>query len=286
MQRKTIKILDIDIDIINKQTAIERFAHLVEQNSHALVTTPNTEFIIKAQSDPEFKNTLNDISVLNIPDSTGVLWAAWFSSLKFPQNPISILPIILIWFGSLILLPFCPKFYKKPITERVPGSEFIWPIAQLAAEKNYKIFLLGGAPEVAKKTASIMQAKVPNLQIAGTSDKNPNQSEEILAQINKSNADIVIVAFGAPKQEKWLKEYLPKTSCKVGIGLGGTFDFIAGTRKRAPKLFCKLGLEWLYRLIQEPTRLKRQLAIPKLMYLVLIEKIKVNLKKTNNTQRH
>lgn len=278
MNRQTIKILDIKIDVVNRQTAIDQFAKIIEENKHALVTTTNTEFIIAAQADADFKNILNNTSSLNMPDSTGVLWAAWFLSLKFPQNPVSILPIILAWLGSLILLPFYPKFYRKPLTERVPGSEFIWQITKFAAQNNYSIYLLGAAPGVANIAAKKIQTQFPNLRIVGISDKSPRESDEIVTSINKSNADIIIVAFGAPKQEKWLKEYLPQTCCKIGIGLGGTFDFIAGTRKRAPEFFRKFGLEWLFRLIQEPKRIKRQLAIPKLMYLVLLEKIKFNLK--------
>jgi N-acetylglucosaminyldiphosphoundecaprenol N-acetyl-beta-D-mannosaminyltransferase len=215
---------------------------------------------------------------LNIPDGVGVLWAAWFSSLKFSKNYASIIPIFLTWLGSILLIPFYPRLFREPLPERIPGSDFIWPIVRLAAEKKYRVFLLGGAPTIAERVALKLQTVIPDLRIAGVHSGGPKESEEIVECINKSRADIVIVAFGAPKQEKWLHKYLPKTYCKIGIGLGGTFDFIAGTRKRAPIFFQKTGLEWLYRLIQEPKRIKRQLAIPILMGKVLAEKIKHNLK--------
>jgi N-acetylglucosaminyldiphosphoundecaprenol N-acetyl-beta-D-mannosaminyltransferase len=273
--RTTYQILNIKIDDITYREAKARLGELMSQKNQSLITTPNAEFIVAAQKDENFKRILNRESELNLPDGYGVLWAAKFLSIKLPKKIILRIPIaVLLWLFSLLLLPVFVKVKKAPLKERISGSDFIWEIAKFAVKNNHKLFLLGGAPTVAERTALKLQTDVYGLRIGGVHSGKAEDFAEIQKTINKSRSDILMVAFGAPKQEKWLSQHMKKTCCKIGIGLGGTFDYVAGTQQRAPKWMQNLGLEWLHRLIQEPTRIKRQLSIPKLAWLVLLEKLK------------
>lgn len=275
MKRDTRLILGIKVDNVTRPEAKEYLAALMEKKSSSLITTPNAEYIINAQRDEIFKKILNEESSLNLADSTGILWAAKFLDLKLPKEKWLGVPLALIlWLLSFIFLFLFIRVKKSPLPERISGSDFIWDIANFAAENKYKLFLLGGAATVAERTALKLQTDIYGLRVGGVHSGMAENFDEISEAINRSRSDILLVAFGSPKQEKWLSQHLKKTCCKIGIGLGGTFDFIAGKQQRAPKWVSNLGFEWLFRLIQEPHRIKRQMAIPKLMWLVLVEKIK------------
>lgn len=273
-----ITILGVKIDQLNRQQAANRLAFFSNLKNPQLIITVNPEIIIAAQKDEYLKDIINNSS-LSTADGIGILWAARFKTLKVPQV-ILLKPIVVFlqWLGTIILIPVAPGYFRQPITERLSGSNFIWDIADFAARHKLKIFLLGGAPTVAERCALKLQTDINDLRIAGVHSGRAEEARETIEAINKSKADILLVAFGAPKQEKWLQENLTKTHCKIGVGLGGTFDFIAGVRKRAPAWLQKIGLEWLFRLIQEPSRIKRQLAIPKFMIMVLIDKLQHTVK--------
>jgi N-acetylglucosaminyldiphosphoundecaprenol N-acetyl-beta-D-mannosaminyltransferase len=269
MLRKTVDVLGVKIDAITKEEILERLSVLMEQKNKSILATVNSEFIIKTKEDLEFRKILNDESKINLADGIGVLWSAKFLQSK-KINPMF---TIFKWFGYILLIPFFPKYFRQPIPERISGADFIWDIARFAAKNKYKIFLAGGAPTIAERTALILQTEIPELRIAGIHSGKASDVIEIVTAINKSHADILILAYGAPKQEKWLSENLKKTNCRLGIGLGGTFDFVAGERLRAPKFIQDIGLEWFFRLIQEPSRFGRQLSIPKIMWLSLLKKL-------------
>lgn len=270
---KKVDVLKIKINAVRLDQAKTILLDLLKSNKKGLVCTPNTEFIIASRKDKEFRKILNS-AALNLPDGFGLLWAAKFNSLNSPSIPIAREIIIFLqWIATIIMIPFFPSFFRHPIPQRISGSDFIWTIAELAKENHYRIFLLGGAPTVAERAALKLQTDIYGLKIAGVSSQDPSESAEIIQAVNKAKTDILLVGFGAPKQEKWLNENLEKTCAKVGMGIGGTYDFIAGIKKRAPAWMRSLGLEWLYRLIKEPTRLGRQMALPKLLIIILINKL-------------
>jgi len=272
---KRVRILNVNIDAATRQEASEHLEKLFEAKVPAIICTPNTEIVIKAQDDPELLEILNIVSKLNIPDGIGIVWAARFLSLKAPSTPyLRQVIICLQWILTVIGLPLFPHLFRAPIPERIPGSEFIWDVVNFAKEHKHKVFLLGGGPTVAERCALELQTKLPELRVAGVYSGSPAETAKIIEIVRKSKADILLLAFGAPKQEKWLSANLAKTGCRIGIGLGGTFDFIAGVRKRAPRWVQRIGFEWLYRLAQEPKRLVRQLAIPMFMFKVLGAKMK------------
>jgi N-acetylglucosaminyldiphosphoundecaprenol N-acetyl-beta-D-mannosaminyltransferase len=161
----------------------------------------------------------------------------------------------------------------SPLPERVPGSELVYNLAELAAQEGWRLFLLGAGPGVAEEAATIFQSRYPELRIAGTYAGSPNLTENdaIVRRINNSRADMLFVAYGAPNQDKWIarnRESLP--TIKLALGIGGSLDFVTGQAQRAPHWIQDLGLEWLHRLILEPWRWRRMLALPRFALKVLL----------------
>lgn len=217
------KILDVKVDNLNFAevwTKIRQF--LSRQKLHQIVTV-NPEFIVAAQKDKEFRQILNGAD-LCVPDGAGLRLAAWLTGQK--------------------------------IGERITGMDLTWELAKLAAENGYSIYFLGAKPGVAALAAKRIKLIYPNLKIAGSYCGSPHE-EGIVGKINDANPDILLVAFGAPKQEKFIFAYKNELKVKVAVGVGGTFDYISGNVKRAPRWMRSLGLEWLYRLFRQPSRLGR-----------------------------
>lgn len=206
-----------------------------ERGEKHYLVTPNPEFIVTAQKDPVFKKILNDAD-LSIPDGIGL------------------------------------KLSGK-IKNNVAGTELMERLIELSAEKSFVVGFLGGGEGVAKKTAECLLGKYPNLKISyassgGLISKDGNPQDVVSSKIPPT--DILFVAFGHPKQEKWIAENLPKIPVKVAMGVGGAFDYLSGKLPRAPRWIRNLRLEWLFRLIIQPQRIKRQLKL--LQYLWLLTK--------------
>ncbi len=269
-----INVLGVKINITRHRQINETLSMLMDKKQPSLIFTPNTEIIMRAQTDDELREILNSGDSFNLADGVGVLWAARYLSLKSPRGFLSYPAKIFQWTLTLLSVPVYPKYIRRPIPERLSGSDFIWDIADFAAKQRYKIFLLGGAPTVAERCALELQTKIPGLRIGGVFSGHYSEVGKAIEAIRKSRSEIILVAFGAPKQEKWLANNLTKTGCKVGAGLGGTFDYLAGVKKRAPKFIRIIGCEWLFRLICEPKRMARQLALPKFALLVLVNRIR------------
>ncbi len=217
-------------------TAVRQF--MAAPRLHQICTT-NPEFVMAAQRDPLFRQILWAAD-LCIPDGVGLLLAARWLGQKLP--------------------------------ERVPGSELIYHLAELCAREGWRPFLLGAAEGVAAETARILQAQYPALHIAGTYSGSPSfeENEAIVQMIHESGADVLLVAYGAPKQDKWIyrnRHKLPKV--RVAMGVGGSFDFVTGKAIRAPRWVQNLGLEWLHRLLHEPWRWRRMLALPRFVLSIL-----------------
>ncbi|MBQ9745444.1 MAG: WecB/TagA/CpsF family glycosyltransferase [Clostridia bacterium] len=172
-----------------------------------------------------------------------------------------------------------------PLKEKVAGVEFGMECARLAAEKGKSLFLLGGKDGVAKAAAYELKRRFPTLRIAGTRngyfDRTGKENADVIAEINESGADILFVCLGAPAQEKWIYENRASIKTPGLIAcLGGSLDIYSGTSKRAPQFFIKMRVEWLYRLLREPTRIGRMMNLPK--FMISVCKYKRNLKKTRN----
>lgn len=238
---KSVKIFGVRFDNVDAEEANKQFIALMGGDKLGMIYTPNTEIIMKAQDDPEFKAILNEGDLV-IPDGIGVVLAS--------------------------------KIHHLGLTERVPGIELMTMMLEYCNRTGKSIYLFGGQPKVAELAAIKIKETYPNLKIAGTRDGffESNQELHILDEINEKKPDILFVALGAPKQEKWINKYKKTINAKVAMGVGGALDVWAGTVKRAPVFFQKTGLEWFYRLLKQPTRIMRMMSLPKFMIKVILTK--------------
>lgn len=274
MENNSLKILDVKIDQLNRKEARQRVIEIGESCCPGIIFTPNPEMVMKAQNDHDLRQIINQKNTLNIADGTGILWAGRFLTLNTPgQGFLRYLFSLCQCFLTLMLLPFYPRYFYKPVPERITGADFIWDLAEICAKKKWRLYLLGGGPTVAERCALTLQTKIPELRVAGVNSADPEDAKDSCEIIKRSKADVVAVAYGIPKQEKWLAENLNETGAKIGIGVGGTFDYLAGFRPRSPLWVQRLGFEWLYRLIVEPRRWRRQLALPKFIWAVFKAKV-------------
>lgn len=236
--RKTTNILGVPIDIVTNKSAFEKFRSLLKEEKCSVIFTPNSEIVMAASKDEGLKKVLKE-SDLCIPDGIGLIYAS--------------------------------KIHNLGLTERVTGVDFMYKILSYCNDYDKSIYILGGKPGVAEMACKNIHKKFPNVKIKGFADGYFKKEEErkIIERINGLKPDILFVGLGAPKQEIWIHQYKDKLNVKVAMGVGGSIDIWAGTAKRAPEIFQKLGLEWFYRLIKEPWRYKRMMVLPKFMIKVL-----------------
>ncbi len=240
-ERKTIDILGITIDDVTLQQSVERFKEIIEredgQDGLSLIVTPNPEIILAAQKDERIVRTLNG-AALAIPDGVSIVKAS--------------------------------AMLGTPVKERVTGIDFTFEALRYLASAGRSAYFLGAKPGIAEAAAKNVCEKIPRLVVAGTHDGyfKPEEEAGIVADINASGADFLCLALGSPKQEFFADDHRGELKVKAAIGVGGSFDVWSGTLKRAPGIFRKLGVEWLYRLMQEPSRLGRMSKIPQFFALV------------------
>ncbi len=243
MRVKRIKILNIPVNEINIESALEWIDSAVASPGNKRIVAVNPEKVMEARKDPKLLNFLEESDLL-IPDGIGVVMAARLLGL-----------------ASM---------------ERVAGSDLMPAICDQAAKKGYSVFIYGSKPEVNEKSVAILKSRYPGLIVAGASHGYVMEDEmdHLVHRINNSGAQILFVALGSPGQEKWIEQYGPKLSVRVSQGIGGTLDTIAGNVRRAPRSFQRLNLEWFYRLIDDPWRVRRQVVLPLFLMLVILEKLK------------
>jgi len=233
----SVSILGVRVDDVTYAETLDLVAAYVAARAPRQVATVNPEFIVAAQSDAVFRDILNR-AALNLPDGVGVLWAA--------------------------------RRLGQPLRERVAGVDVTERIAQRASREGWRIFLLGAAEGVAQRVAEAWRARYPGIDLVGAYAGSPRAEEEeaIVGRIRMAQPDVLFVAYGAPAQDKWIARNLQRLGVPVCIGVGGAFDFIAGVTRRAPRLMQRLGLEWLHRLIRQPWRWRRMLALPRFAWQV------------------
>jgi N-acetylglucosaminyldiphosphoundecaprenol N-acetyl-beta-D-mannosaminyltransferase len=231
----------VRVDDVTVAEMLSTVARFVEEGGVHQVSTVNVEYLMTARRDPEFARVLCQSS-LNVPDSVGVLWAA-------------------SWLGH-------------PLHERVTGSDGIYDLARLCAQHGFRLFLLGAAPGVAQRVAEILVARYHGLTVCGAlgGSPAPDQENGIVSAIRQAEADVLLVAYPHVPQEKWIARNQARTGASVAMGVGGAFDFVAGVQKRAPRWMQRMGLEWLYRLLCQPWRWRRMLALPQAAWLVFWER--------------
>lgn len=240
---KDTTILGVRVDDVTYAEVCERVAAWVAQDGPHQIATVNPEFIMLARRDPIFYKTLQQ-TALNVPDGIGVLYAA--------------------------------RQLGQPLRQRVAGIDLMQCLCERAAQQGWRVFLLGAGLGVAELAAAKLGQQYPGLIVVGThaGSPRPEDRDEIIARVQQTQPQLLFVAYGAPAQDNWLAENLGKiatTHAVVGMGVGGSFDFIVGTQQRAPKWVQRVGFEWLDRLLRDPKRWRRQLALPKFAALVMLE---------------
>jgi N-acetylglucosaminyldiphosphoundecaprenol N-acetyl-beta-D-mannosaminyltransferase len=235
-----VTILGVPIHSVSMVQTMALVHQFMARPSCNQIATVNPEFVMRAQQDPGFMTVLQNAD-LCIADGIGLLYASR-------------------WLGT-------------PLPERVPGSELVYRLAEEAAQHGWRLFLLGAAPGVAEEAAAVFQARYPELIIAGTYAGSPDlaENDRIVDMIEASYADLLFVAYGAPKQDKWIaRNRTALSGVRLAIGVGGSLDFVAGRAQRAPAWVQNIGLEWLHRLVKEPWRWRRMLALPRFATRVLL----------------
>ena len=236
-KRKFANILGIHVDRISMPEALATLELFIRQQKPHIIATANAEMVMLAQNDPELHAILNAADLV-LADGAGVVWAA--------------------------------KKMGTEVPERVAGYDLTQKLLERAAIAGYRVFWLGASQGVAEAAAAKAESKWPGLISAGIRDGYFSSDDASVAQtINASRPDILLCALGVPKQEKWLARNVGALNVPVAIGVGGTFDVMAGKVTRAPLWMQQSGLEWLYRLICQPSRFMRMLALPRFVARVL-----------------
>ncbi|HEU5480639.1 MAG TPA: WecB/TagA/CpsF family glycosyltransferase [Candidatus Tumulicola sp.] len=243
---ESVEILGCRLDAIGADEATSQILDYARRNAGAQVVTLGTEMVVAAQKDERFRAIVN-ASALSLCDTVGLLTVA--------------------------------RRRGAALKDRVTGVELTERLCAAAAEASQNggdaipVYFLGGASGVAADAAAILEVRFPGLDVAGVRDGyfREEESAEVAAAIKRSGAKLLFVGMGSPRQEVWLAQHLRETGCGAGIGIGGTLDVLGGRVERAPYAFQRMGLEWLYRLAQEPHRFRRQLALPHFVWLVTLE---------------
>jgi N-acetylglucosaminyldiphosphoundecaprenol N-acetyl-beta-D-mannosaminyltransferase len=222
-----VRVGKLPIDVVDFAGALDAIDRLISAKNGGTVFTPNVDHVVMAEHDERFR-TAYAAAALSLVDGTPVLWAA--------------------------------RLLRTPLPEKISGSDLVMPLLRRAAERGHRVYFLGGAPGVADLAKSKLEAELPGIQIVGTDasriDVNAlGEADEVAERIRLAKPDLVLVALGAPKQEIWSYTRAERLKPAVLIGVGASLDFVAGIQKRAPRWMSKAGLEWLYRLAQEPRRL-------------------------------
>ena len=238
LERDRVDVLGVGVDVVTFRQALERVETFIRRASPpSLVATANAEMVMIAQQDAELFQILNS-AALTLADGAGVVWAA--------------------------------RHLGPGVPERVAGYDLTQDLLRLSAEKGYRVYWLGASPGVAAAAAARAAAANPGLITVGIHDGyfQPADDAGIIDLVKTARPDILLCALGVPKQEKWLSKYREVLQVPVTIGVGGTFDVMAGNVKRAPLWMQRSGLEWSYRLLRQPSRLFRMMALPRFVLKV------------------
>jgi len=233
LARRKIRLFDLDIDDLTALSLLDRIAESVRSRDRCWIVTLNVHSLCLADRNPDFRTVLRQA---DITTADGV-------------------PIV--WISRLI---------GRPLAGRVTGSDLLLPLAERAAAESWRLFFCGGEPGVAERVTEFLRARSPGLKVAGCAspffadanalvDRSANAT--LLAAIRRAAPDVLLVAFGQPKQERWIHAHLSsgELGVPVAIGVGGSFDFLAGRQHRAPRWMRRGGLEWVYRMLTQPARL-------------------------------
>ncbi|QQE74190.1 WecB/TagA/CpsF family glycosyltransferase [Brevibacillus composti] len=240
MTKQVANILGVSFATRGFAETVTYLAERIRDGKQTHVVTANPEIVMLAREHQGFRAVLDQAYV--VPDGIGIVYAA--------------------------------KWTGQPITERVTGVELLEALMAAADKENWNVYLLGASPEVNRRAAEKLSQRYPGARLVGYRDGYFQQDEEqaIVQEIAEARPHLLFVALGAPRQDEWIAAHRDQLQATLAMGVGGSLDVIAGKVKRAPILWQRLHLEWLYRLLSQPSRWRRQLAIPLFVWTVLKEK--------------
>ncbi len=271
MTAEPVDVLGVRFHDLTRREAAAEIARLAGEDAKTYVVKPYSEFLPRACRDERVRDILNG-AAMRLPDGAGVLWAANYLSL-----PGGRLRALLQFPPSLASLVLRPSVLRRPLREAMAGVDFTWEMLGTLAESGRSVYLLGGTAEESAGAAQAIRERLPSLTIAGARDgyfRGPD-AEAVIEAINAASPDVLLVAMGFPRQEKWIAGNLPRLNVRVAVAEGGSLAFISGSAQRAPHWMRRSGLEWLFRLLRQPSRLRRQLALPVFVWLVLRQRLGV-----------
>jgi N-acetylglucosaminyldiphosphoundecaprenol N-acetyl-beta-D-mannosaminyltransferase len=277
---KRVDILGLEVDALTIDQAIDQIVRLTEQPGAHYVTKPYVEFVERAYHQPTLRRVLNG-AALSLPDGVALQWAAAYSASRK-----GVWPLIASLFGIMTR----PHSITTVLPERFAGVDTTWRLLERCERENLRVFLIG-SPEggAVDQTAAAIQRRLPGIMIvgtaAGTVDGRRGEAlyqalidggadlAELTAVISESRADVILTGIGFPQQDTLNSILAGRLSHGVLIGEGGSFDYASfgGRRRRAPRLVRSIGLEWLWRLVLQPGRWRRQLAVPRFIWHVYRE---------------
>ncbi|HEY8656155.1 MAG TPA: WecB/TagA/CpsF family glycosyltransferase [Candidatus Limnocylindria bacterium] len=239
--RPRVDILGVEFDRVALLGATEEILQRLDAGRRTFVITANPEFVMLCRRDPEIAAIAAGADLV-IPDGTGALLAS--------------------------------RLLGDPLPGRAPGRLLVERIAAVGRERDLSLYLLGAAPGIAERAAAALVARHPGLRIAGTHDGDA-ESDEAVAAVAAARPNLLFVAFGMPKQERWIARHLAALpTVKLAVGVGGSLDYLAGSAKPPPALIHAVGLEWLWRLVRDPKRWRRQRVLPVFVVLVLLARLR------------
>jgi N-acetylglucosaminyldiphosphoundecaprenol N-acetyl-beta-D-mannosaminyltransferase len=235
---ESVRILGLKVDCVSMESAVNRIEEFIAAKTPRHLVTADASMVVIARSDPELGQIVEQADLVT-PDGAGILWAS--------------------------------RRLRMPIKHKVSGVDLVAELSRLSAGKGYRLYFLGAAPGVAEAAARNLADRFPGAAIVGTRDGyfNGDQEAAIIDDIRQAKPDVLFVAMGIPKQEKWINRYKDELGVPVSVGIGGSFDVYSGRVKRAPLWMQRNGLEWLYRLWSNPKKIGKVMTLPRFAVMTL-----------------
>ncbi|MGO8670890.1 MAG: WecB/TagA/CpsF family glycosyltransferase [Capsulimonadaceae bacterium] len=238
----SVRLLGLRVDCVAPDAALVQIEDYIASRTPRHVVTADASMVVIAKSDPELESIVDNADMVTA-DGSGILWAA--------------------------------RRLRLAIREKVSGVDLVAELSRLSAEKGYRLYFLGAAPQVAEQAAANLAARYPGVQIVGTHDGyfTAEQEHGVVEEIAALKPDVLFVAMGIPKQEKWISRHKERLGVPVSLGIGGSFDVYAGRVRRAPLWMQRNGLEWLYRLCADPKKITKVSKLPRFALMTIRQQL-------------